>query len=110
MTDTTDKPLEKYRRKFDEAAATMAGAVAEAGLRAAVHVIQQETNAPGEMAVRSAVRRESMVRRVLEQSGELARGVLRGALPDPYAPEAFDAAVFHVAKLMATAWQTGGAR
>lgn len=110
MTEITDKALDKYRRKFDEAADAMAGAVAEAGLRAAVHVIQVETGAPSEMAVRAEVRREGIARRVLEHSGRVVSGVLRSALPDPWAPEAFDAAAFHVAKLMTTAWRAGGAR
>lgn len=107
--DITDKPIEKQRRKFDEAAATMAGCVGEAGLRAAVHVIHTETGG-GEMAVRAAVRQQSIARQVLDQTGRVVAGVLRTALPDPWAPEAFDAAAFHVAKLMATAWRAGGAR
>lgn len=114
MTETNDKPLDKYRRKFNDAAATMSGAVAEAGLRAAVHVIRSETGAPSEHAVRAAVKAQSLARRVLDASGNLAAGVLRSSLPDPWAPEAFDAAVFQVGKLLCIAWQAqpqpGGAR
>jgi hypothetical protein len=61
------------------------------------------------MEVRAIVRQRSIVRHVLDGTGYVAASVLRAALPDPWSPEAFDAAVFHVAKLMATAWRAGGA-
>lgn len=109
MMDIADRPIEKQRRKFDEAATTMAACVGEAGLRAAAHVIHAETGV-GEMAVRASVRQQSIARQVLDQTGRVVAGVLRTALPDPWAPEAFDAAAFNVAKLMATAWRAGGER
>lgn len=107
MIESTDKPIEKQRRKFDEAAHVMAACVSEAGLRAVVHVISHETGA-AEMPVRASVRQHSITRQVLDHTGRVAASVLRTALPDPWSPEAFNAAVFHVAKLMATAWRAGG--
>lgn len=105
-----DRQLAKQRTRFDDAAAAMAAAVGEAGMRAAVHVIQAESGEASEQAVRAAVRAQAITRRVLDTSGHLFAGVLRSALPDPWAPEAFDAAAFHVAKLLATPWRAGGGR
>lgn len=108
--DIAEKQLAKHERRYQEAATTMAAAVAEAGLCAASAVIAQETGATAVQRVRAEVRREGIVRRVLDGSGSLAASVLQSSLRDPFVPDAFSLAALGVAKLLATAWRAGGGR
>ena len=85
----------------------MQAAVIEASLRAAAHAIVETTDGTSEQATRAAVKSQGLARRILDASGRLAAGVARTALADAMAPEAFDAAVFSVSKLLATAWRVG---
>lgn len=109
MMAAADRQIAKYERRFTGAAEAMASSVSEAALRAAVHAIHIDTGA-GEMAVRAAVREASVTRQVIDRTGRIFASVLRTALPDPWAPEAFDAAAFQVAQLLITAWRAGASR
>lgn len=109
MSAAIDRTIEKQRRRYDEAASAMAAAVTEASTRAAVYVIQAETGALSELALRAEVREQGAGRRVLSTRGRLLDAVLRSSLSDPWGPEAFDAAVFAAARLLCVAWMTKGA-
>lgn len=108
MIEAAERKIEKYRRQYDEAATTMRTAVAEAGLRAVVHVVMAETGASSEQAVRAQVKEQGTLRRLLDGSGRLVISVARSALADPFAPGAFDAATYAVGKLLAEAWRLRG--
>lgn len=108
MIETAERKIEKYRRQYDEAATTMQAAVAEAGLRAVVHVVMAETGATSEQGVRAQVKAQGTLRRLLDSSGRLVLNVTRSTLADPFAPGAFDAATYAVGKLLAEAWQLRG--
>jgi hypothetical protein len=108
MTDIAERKIERYRRQFDEAAETMQKAIAEASLRAATHVVIVETAAASEQAVRAEVKAQGVVRQVVDVSGRVAGSVLRSSLQDPFAVEAFEAAVVSVSRLLLTAWQARG--
>ena len=108
MIETAERKIEKYRRQYDEAATTMQTAVAEAGLRAVVHVVMAETGVSSEQAVRAQVKEQGTLRRLLDGSGRLVVSVARSALADPFAPGAFDAATYAVGKLLAEAWRLRG--
>ncbi len=105
MTATIERQLDKQRKHYEEAAQAMVGAVTEGGLRAAVHVIATEASAGSEMAVRAEVKAQGVLRRLLDGSGRLVISVARSAIADPFAPGAFDAAVFTVGKLLTDAWR-----
>ena len=108
MIETAERKIEKYRRQYDEAATTMQTAVAEAGLRAVVHVVMAETGVSSEQAVRAQVKEQGTLRRLLDGSGRLVVSVARSALADPFAFDAFDAATYAVGKLLAEAWRLRG--
>jgi hypothetical protein len=108
MIGAAERKIDKYRRQYDEAATTMQTAVAEAGLRAVVHVVMTETGATSEQAVRAEVKAQGTLRRLLDSSGRLVVNVARSALADPFAPGAFDAATYAVGKLLAEAWRLRG--
>jgi hypothetical protein len=108
MTAAIERQLDKQRKRYEDAAQAMVGAVTEGGLRAAVHVIVTETGATSEQAVRADVKAQGALRRVLDSSGRLVLSVTRSTLPDPWAQGAFDAAAYAVGKLLAEAWQLRG--
>ncbi|MEY2169561.1 MULTISPECIES: hypothetical protein [unclassified Rhodanobacter] len=106
MTATIERQLDKQRKRYEEAAQAMVGAVTEGGLRAAVHVIVTEASACSEMAVRAEVKAQGVLRRLLDSSGRLVTSIARSAIADPFAgPGTFDAAVFTVGKLLTDAWR-----
>jgi hypothetical protein len=86
----------------------MQAAVTEAALRAATHAVVTETGATSEQAVRADIRKQGIVRRLLDSSGRLVLSVARSAIADPFAPGAFDAAAYSVGKLLAQAWLARG--
>jgi hypothetical protein len=105
MTAAIERQLDKHRKRYEDAAQAMVGAVTEGGLRAAVHVIVTETGATSEQAVRAQVKAQGTLRRLLDGSGRLVLNVTRSTLVDPWIPGAFDAAIYSVGRLLADAWQ-----
>lgn len=105
----SDREIEKQRGRYVDAAGAMQKAVTEAALRAATVCAMDETGSTAEQSTRSDVRSQAVLRRVLDSSGRLLASVARTAMADPFAPEAFDAAVFTVGKLIATAWRARAA-
>ncbi|TBR39264.1 MULTISPECIES: hypothetical protein [Dyella] len=107
MSKIADSQIEKQRRRFQDATADQSSALLEASLRAATHVIQTEAGIVSEQSVRAQIKQEATTRRILDHSGHLMSSILRSALPDPWLPEAFDAAVYSISKLLCTSWLAG---
>ncbi len=106
-----ERQLSKQRQRFEEGAAAMVAAVTEASLQAATAVVAVETGSNAVQAARAEVRAHGVVRQVLDASGRVAGSVLRTSLQDPWAVDAFEAAVYSISVLLLMAWQArGGAR
>jgi hypothetical protein len=99
----SERLIEKQRAKFDEAADTMSKAAAQAALISVAYCVATETGA-ADQASRAVVAAEGRLRLVIDPAGRLVASVARSAI-DPFAPGAFDEAVFHVGRLLATAWR-----
>ena len=107
MIAAIERKLQKYARRYSEAADALQSAITDAALLGASHVIATHYGT-GEQVTRAELVAHGKVRQILDQSGRLVLSVARSALADPFAPGAFDAATFAVGKLLAEAWRLRG--
>ena len=108
--EIAERQIEKQRLRFEDAIAGAASAVAEAGLRAATHVLMVETGATSEQAVRAQIKEHATLRQLLTTSGQLVASVARSTIVEPFAPGAWDHATFTLAKLLVVARLAGEKR
>jgi hypothetical protein len=98
------KPLAKYKAAADD----LAAAITAGSLLAATQVAAADSGRDALQALHAEIRREAVVRKVLDSAGRVVSAGVLASLPGPWSEDSFNAAVWTVGKLLLGAWQARG--